>query len=64
MYAKVDMIHELTRVSKGQRAALPVAILVRWALDHCVTKEEPVQGDEVIFLERLYRLPDTRGAIR
>ena len=58
-YSKLDMVAELKRLASGKATHTPAEFLAGWALEQ-VTPAQHVRGDEVAFLERLFRLPDPR----
>ena len=59
-YTKLDMRTELRRLASGKVTHAPAEFLAVWALEQ-VTPAQPVRGDEVAFLERLFMLPDPRA---
>ena len=59
---KTDLEADLERLANGQRTKSPVEFLARRAIRYVLAAETPAPPDELAFLERLYSLPDTRGA--
>jgi hypothetical protein len=60
-YAKISVTQELRRMARGQKTQMHPAIIASLVLGGvplpCTTRRE---GDEVQFLERLFRLQDPR----
>jgi hypothetical protein len=57
-FQKVDMLAELKRLAGHKKTRVPEAVILDWAV---LWAEAGLAGDPIERLERLYRLPDTRG---
>jgi hypothetical protein len=59
---RLDLTKELRLIARGKPAHLPVDIIACWTLEYLRTIPElsAPKGDELEFLEAMYRLEDPR----